>query len=73
MASPIVKGTAHIHGINGTVTGLTGTLLGAANGFYSAPQSNAGHFETEAGSALSGSLSGDVNVQGYLTYSLMGG
>ena len=23
MASPVVKGTAHIHGINGTVTGLT--------------------------------------------------
>lgn len=23
MSSPVVKGTAHIHGINGTVTGLT--------------------------------------------------
>ena len=23
MASPVVKGTAHIHGINGSVTGLT--------------------------------------------------
>ena len=23
MASPVVKGTAHIHGINGTVSGLT--------------------------------------------------
>jgi hypothetical protein len=57
---------------SGTTTGLTGTLLGAANGYYAAPSSLNGHFETAAGAALTGSLSTAVNVQGHMVYRLVG-
>jgi hypothetical protein len=57
---------------SGTTTGLTGTLLGAANGYYQAANNPNGHFETAAGSALTGSLSAAVNVQGHMTYRLVG-
>ena len=36
MASPVVKGTAHIHGINGTVTGLTVQSYNVARSFANA-------------------------------------
>jgi hypothetical protein len=66
-------GTVSLRFFSGTTTALTGTLLGAANGSYSAPYSPVGHFETASGAALYGSLSATQAVSGFLTYSLIGG
>ena len=38
MASPVVKGTAHIHGINGTVTGLTVQSYSVSRSFANADE-----------------------------------
>lgn len=66
-------GTVSYRFFSGTVTALTGTLLGAANGFYAAPYSSVGHFETASGQALYGSLSANQAVSGFCTYSLVEG
>jgi len=38
MPSPVVKGTAHIHGINGTVTGLTVQSYSVSRSFANADE-----------------------------------
>jgi hypothetical protein len=65
-------GTVSYRFFSGTVTGLTGTFLGAANGYYASGHSPGGHFETAAGAALTGSLSANQNIQGCLVYTLEG-